>query len=371
MATGSGTWNYRDEYHDEFGRTYFRRYGDGLLSSIGLGTYLGEPTDAVDERYEAAIEQALSIGCNVVDTAINYRCQRSERVVGNALSKTDVDRDAVFVSTKGGFVPFDGDRPDDPGRFVKENYVDTGIVETDDLVAGSHCIAPGYIDDQLDRSLENIQTNIDLYYVHNPETQLRENDQEVVYDQLEEAFVRLEERASAGDIGHYGVATWEAFRVPSDHPSYLSLPEIVERARAAAHEAGTDATHFRAIQLPFNVAMADAFTVEAQPGADGPQSALWFAAEAGLNVFTSASIGQGDLVKYLPRDVESILEGESTVQRAINFARSAPGVTTSLVGMSRPDHVEENVAAGRFDPLGSKAFDELFVSAGADDDGER
>ncbi|WP_207590675.1 aldo/keto reductase [Halomontanus rarus] len=361
MATGPATWDYRNTHHDDFGRTHFRRYGDGLVSSLGLGTYLGEPTDTVDEGYEDAILEALERGCNVLDTAINYRCQRSERVIGRALEESDVDRDAVLVATKGGFVPFDGERPDDPGRYVKEEYVDTGLVDRDGLVMGSHCIAPDYVEDQLERSLANLDLEtIDLYYVHNPETQLRERSREAVYDQLEETFVRLEERAAAGDIGHYGVATWDAFRVPQDHPSYLSLPAVVERARAAATEAETGGTHFRAIQLPFNVAMADAFTVEAHETPTGAKSALWFAADAGLNVFTSASIAQGDLARDIPEDVAARLNGETTVQRSINFARSAPGVTSSLVGMSDPTHVRENVAACEYDPLGAEAFDAVF-----------
>ncbi|MCU4752281.1 aldo/keto reductase [Halobacteria archaeon AArc-curdl1] len=361
MVTGSATWDYRDRFYEDFGRTYFRRYGDGLVSSIGLGTYLGAPTDEVDERYVHSIEHALELGCNVVDTAINYRHQRSERAVGRALEQTDVDREAIFVSTKGGFVPFDRDRPDDPGGYVKKTYVDTGVIDRGDLVAGSHCIAPDYIEGQLDRSLENLGLDsIDCYYVHNPETQRREQSPESLYEQLEATFTRLEERASAGDISHYGVATWDAFRVPAEHQSHLSIAKIVDCARAAAREAGTGGTHFRAIQLPFNVAMADAFTVKSQAGADGNQSVLWFAANAGLDVFTSASIAQGDLLDGLPEGVAAVLEGETTAQRAINFARSAPGVTSSLVGMSRPAHVEENIGAGRYDPLGADTFDDVF-----------
>jgi len=84
---------------------------------------------------------------------------------------------------------------------------------------------------ETDRSLSNLDLDsIDLYYVHNPETQLAERSAEAVYDQLEATFTRLEERVADGDIRHYGVATWEAFRVPADHDSYLSLPEVVRRA---------------------------------------------------------------------------------------------------------------------------------------------
>jgi aryl-alcohol dehydrogenase-like predicted oxidoreductase len=361
MATGQGTWEYRDRFGDSFGRTYFRRYGDGVVSSVGLGTYLGDPTDAVDADYRESILATLENGINVVDTAINYRCQRSERVVGRALDETDVDRDAVLVATKGGFVPFDGERPADPGEYVREEYVDAGLIDRDDLVRGTHCIAPAYLDDQVDRSLANLGVEtIDLYYVHNPETQLRERSREAVYDQLEAAFRRLEERVDDGDIDAYGVATWNAFRVPQDHEKYLSLPEVVSRARDAADDAGNDSTGLRAIQLPFNVVMADAFTVESHDSPEGRQSALRFAREAGLNVFTSASIAQGELARNIPEEVAAKLSGDTTAQRAINFARSAPGVTCSLVGASSPEHVEENVAAGTFDPLGADAFDAVF-----------
>ena len=362
MVTRDATWAYRDEFGDEFARTYFRRFGEGVASSIGVGTYLGDPTDEADEAYRDAIVEAIESGINVVDTAINYRNQRSERVVGEAIADADVDREAVLVATKGGFVPFDGDRPDNPGQWIHSEYVDSGIVDSEALVAGQHCIAPAYIEDQLDRSLDNLDLDtVDLYYVHNPETQLSERSAEAVYDQLEDTFTRLEERAAAGDIRQYGVATWEAFRVGPEHDSYLSLPEVVSRARAAAKRADNAATHFRAVQLPFNVVMADAFTVEGQEGADGAQSTLWFAHDAGLNVFTSASLAQGKLATAgLPADVAERVSGETSAQRAINFARSAPGVTSSLVGMGSPEHVAENVDAGTYEPLGADAFDAVF-----------
>ena len=368
MATASGTWGYRDRFGDSFGRTYFRRFGPGVVSSLGVGTYLGDPTDAVDERYREAIAVALDSGVNLVDTAVNYRCGRSERVVGRALEEADADREAVVVATKGGFLPFDGERPDDPGAYVREAFLDTGLVDRADLVRGSHCIAPGFLDAMLDRSLDSLGLEtVDCYYVHNPETQLAERDRETVYDGLEAAFERLEERRLAGDVGAYGVATWEAFRVPPDDDAHLDLSEVLARAEAAAESAGVDDPDdhgFRAIQLPFNVRMADAFTVDAHGhGDDGERvSALEFARREGLSVFASAAIGQGELASSsaLPSDVAAELAGDTTAQRALNFARSAPAVTAALVGTSRVEHVRENVAAGTFDPLGASAFDAVF-----------
>jgi aryl-alcohol dehydrogenase-like predicted oxidoreductase len=362
MATRAATWAYRDRFHERFARAYFRRFGDCLVSSVGVGTYLGDATDAADERYHEAVVDAVESGVNVVDTAINYRHQRSERVVGRAIEAADVDREAVMLATKGGFVPFDGERPRDAAAYIESEYLEPGIVDADDLVMGN-AITPDFLEWGLERSLSNLGVDaVDLYYVHNPEAQLSRFDRETVYDRLEDAFTRLEERAAAGDLRHYGVATWEAFRVPPDHEKYLSLSEVVARARRAADRAGETGTHLRAVQLPFNVHMADAFTLGAHESTEGTESALSFAREAGLDVFTSASILQGDLAvpDGIPDAVDARLAGDTPAQRAINFARSAPGVTCALVGTGSPEHVAENVGAGTFPPLGADAFDEVF-----------
>jgi aryl-alcohol dehydrogenase-like predicted oxidoreductase len=370
MATAGATWGYRNRYGDAFGRTYFRRFGPGVVSSVGIGTHLGDPTDAVDERYRAAVAAAFEGGINVVDTAVNYRAGRSERAVAAALREAAVDREAVVVATKGGFLPFDGDPPADPAAYVRREFVEPGLVAPDELARGSHCLAPEFLGRMLDRSLATLGLDaVDLHYVHNPETQLAVRSAGDVYDRLEAAFRLLEARRAAGDLGRYGVASWDAFRVPPDHDRHLSLAAVHERARAAADAAGADEPGLAAIQLPFNVGMADAFTVAAHPPPDGAEggsgegarvSALEYARRAGLSVFASASLGQGTLADGLPEPISGRLAGDTPAQRAINFARSAPAVTCALVGTSSPAHVRENVAAGTFDPMGAAAFDETF-----------
>jgi len=115
---------------------------------------------------------------------------------------------------KGGFLPFDGERPDDPAAYVRERFIEPEIVAPDDLANRAHAIAPDYLEWSLDRSLNRLGLDtVDCYYVHNPETQLVTRSREAVYDQLETAFEALERRRTAGDIGAYGVATWHAFRV--------------------------------------------------------------------------------------------------------------------------------------------------------------
>ena len=94
----------------------------------------------------------------------------------------------------------------------------------------------------------------------------------------------------------------------------------------------------------------------------GTRSALSFAREAGLDVFASAPILQGDLAEPggVPDPAAAKLAGDTPAQRAINFARSAPGVTAALVGTGSPEHVAENVGAGTFPPMGADAFDDVF-----------
>ena len=73
--------------------------------------------------------------------------------------------------------------------------------------------------------------------------------------------------------------------------------------------------------------------------------------ELGITVMASASIFQSRLSRNLPGFVDEHLSGLSTdAQRAIQFVRSTPGVTTALVGMSHLRHVEENLATAATSP---------------------
>src|SRR5262249_17806182 len=165
-APAAGTTAYRAALKSTVPADHFRSWQGLAVSSVGLGTYLGPEDEATDRAYEAAVAHAVTGGLNVVDSAINYRRPRSERAVGRALPALHqsgrVTRDAVVVATKGGFVSFDGPAP-------------TGLFEPGDLVAGTHCMSPRYLEDQLERSLANLGLEqVDVYYVHNPETQLAE-----------------------------------------------------------------------------------------------------------------------------------------------------------------------------------------------------
>jgi len=335
-----------------------------LMSSIGLGTYLGHWDEHTDRSYQEAIKHAIELGCNVIDSAMNYRFPRSERAIGVALKQLfeagKASRNEIVVATKGGFFPFEDEPPRDPRAWVMENVVDKGLARPEEIVGGSHCMTPAYLEDQLARSLQNLGLEtIDIYYIHNPESQLEVVSRDVFESRLRAAFEFLERAASDGRIGCYGTATWNGYRQQQDSRGYLSLADVA----GLAHEVGGDAHRFRAIQLPHNLAMPEALTNANQP-VDGEQmSLLMAAARIGVTVMCSASMFQAKLSQNLPPFVGEALKGLDTdAQRAIQFVRSTPGVTTALVGMSQRTHVDEDMAVAAVPPASVDEFFGMFSS---------
>ena len=345
-ATPEGTAKYREQSGAAGG--HFRSGpGDLAVSSLGIGTYLGRDDAATDALYAASVRRALQLGINVIDSAINYRNQRSERAVAAAVRESGIPREGMVICSKGGYLPFDGARPHDHDAYVENTFVKTGILAREEIVAGCHAISPRYLDDQIERSRRNLGVAcIDVYYLHNPETQLGEIPRVEFLRRLREAFGALERACGDGRIGCYGTATWNGYLLDPDEEEHLSLREVL----AAARDAGGAGHHFRALQLPFNLEMDEAATHRNQDGS----TLLEAAREAGLSVFASASVLQGRLTQKLPQPVRDSLAGLRTdAQRALQFARSAPGITCALVGMKTPAHVDENAALAKIEPLQS------------------
>lgn len=335
---------------------FYRAAGSGLLaSSIGIGTYLGDPDDGDDRRYLDSLRAAIGVGINVIDAAINYRCQRSERVVGRVLASLADDRitrrDEIIVCTKGGYIPLEGTPPasrDEYNALIEREYFSRGVMRPDEVVGGGHCIAPGYLADQIARSRANLGVEtIDVYYLHNPEQQIPAIGRDSFRRRMVRAFEALEARVDAGDIASFGCATWNGLRVTPDARDSLALEEIVGVAR----EVAGDAHHFRYVQLPVNLAMSEALRTPTQLVAGRPRTALEAASELGLAVVASASLMQSALARSLPTAVRDALPRYDTdAQRALAFVRGVPGITTALVGMRGARHVAENIAIAETAP---------------------
>ncbi len=367
FATAEGSARYRDCFPQLRDAGHFRRtqpvpgVGELRLSSIGLGTYLGEPDDAADVDYTEAIITALRSGINVLDTAINYRHQRSERNIGAAVKQLiesgELRRDEILVCTKAGYLSFDGNLPADPRGYFMREYVEPGILDPRQLAGGMHCIAPSYLENQIKRSRRNLGLEtIDLFYLHNPESQLADISREVFRERLKHAFTMLERAVKAGKVRYYGMATWNAFRVPKGARDYISLPEAAE----IACEVGGEHHHFRFIQLPFNLAMPEAYGVANQASGTEKTSVLRAAARLGIAVMGSATLYQGQLTHGLPAFIGRVLGMSTDAENAIQFSLSAPGLTTSLIGMGHKEHVVANLKAALVPSAPQQEWEKLF-----------
>lgn len=360
-ATLEGVTTYQQRFSTALAAAHFREALGLKLSSIGLGTYLGEADDPTDAQYAAAISRALVRGCNVLDTAINYRHQRSERVIGRVVSLLDaqgiVKRTEVIVATKGGYLPFDGAIPPDPHAYIEETFVRSGLATADDIVEWN-CIAPRYIAAQIEQSLENLGlTCLDIYYLHNPEAQLQKCSRQEFSRRIEAAFTTLEEKVTAGKIRFYGTATWNGYRQPNTARDHLSLADLV----ATAQRVGGQNHHFKVVQLPYNLAMPEVLTKQNQTLEKATVSFLEAAHQLGITVMASATMLQGKLAQQLPPFISEALTGLATdAQRAIQFTRSTPGLTTALVGMKSVTHVDQNMAVAAVPPASMSQFQKLF-----------
>lgn len=142
------------------------------VSTIGLGTmvHAGHFGPMKDSESVSAIETAIELGVNFIDTSDAYGAGYSESLLGKALKGR---RDQVIIATKGGNVMVGPDR-------------------------GKRNFDPGYISRVMDESLQRLQIEtIDLYQLHNPTVDVIERG--AVWEVLERA-------KQAGKIRHYGVS---------------------------------------------------------------------------------------------------------------------------------------------------------------------
>jgi len=326
-----------------------------------MGTYLGQPDDKTDGSYAASVIAAVENGINVIDTAVNYRFQRSERSIGSALkqlAQKGFSREEFILCTKGGYLTPDGSMPSDPNEYFYREYIQPGIFKPNEIVQGSHCITPRFLENQLGRSLRNLGVDsIDVYYLHNCETQLAEVSRPDFLERIRDAFIFLESAAATGKIQFYGIATWNGLRQESATRDSLQLSEFEELARDIAGEKH----RFRFVQLPFNLAMTEALTLGNQTLGGETKTVMEAASELAITLIASASLLQGQVARNLPPFVAQALGLQSDAERALQFARSSPGITTALVGMSHPEHVKANSRLAGIPPATVDEFSKLFA----------
>ena len=327
------------------------------MSAIGLGTYRGACDTSTDTLVADMIRTGLASGITHFDTAINYRCQRAERVLGSTLGahfrEQPAARSEIVICSKAGFVPWDSDEPSNRESHGHEAVVDRGLASRSDISPEGHCIAPKFIQWSVERTLENLNLKyVDVIYVHNPEAQRSIATDDETYRRLTCAFEVLEGFVQAGRLRAYGISTWNALRVDSDHPQHLSLQRVLKAA-----ESVSDKHHFTFVQAPLNLLMPELVAKRTQnlTAGNGQASVLTPIAAInalGLNLVVSAPLAGGTL--------------RSRAKSALDFVRSIPGVKSVLIGARNSEHVSLPCELLRAAPLTGREIFRLLESIGGD-----
>jgi aryl-alcohol dehydrogenase-like predicted oxidoreductase len=362
-ATAEGTRKFMENaFKNGMANSHFRSFNNLNFSSLGIGTYLGQLTAEDDIDLENAIYNSLKSGAvNVIDTAINYRSMKSEKNIGHAIKRLIEDkiisRDQVFISTKNGYITNDGDYPTiDVLEYMHKMYISQGIIDSKDISSGYNVLNPNYIRKCIDKSLTNMQLDtIDLVYIHNAyESWFQDISRSEFNEKIRRVFQVYEENRSQNKIRYYGMATWTCFRLPRNEEGYLSLEDMV---RIAEDVAGKD-HGFRFIQLPYNLAYREAYSLRNQTvNSDNDLTILEACNKLNIGVFTSVPLLQAKLFDVKIPDYLGI---DNQLLKIVQITRSTPNVIAPLLGQKKLNHVKENIELAKVAPLNNSEFNEAI-----------
>jgi len=363
FATAGGTRKFMENaIKNGIADSHFRSFDNLNLSSLGMGTYLGQITAEDDRDLENAIYESVKSGAmNVIDTAINYRSMKSEKNIGQAIKRLIDDRiisrDQVFISTKNGYITNDGDYPSiDVLEYMHKMFISQGIIDSKDISSGYNVLNPKYIRKCIDKSLTNMQLDtIDLVYVHNAYESWFEDITRNEFDEMiRRVFEVYEEYRSKNKIRYYGMATWTCFRMSQNEEGYLSLEEMVKLAEDVA---GKD-HGFRFIQLPYNLVYREAYLLKNQSvGSDNDLTILEACNKLNIGVFTSVPLLQAKLLSAKIPDYQGY---DNQLLKIVQITRSTPNVIAPLIGQKKLNHVRENIELAKVAPLNISEFNDAI-----------
>jgi len=302
------------------------------LSAVGLGSWLTYGSSVEEESARACIRRAYERGVNFFDTADVYARGRAEEVVGRAIR--DFPRDQLVLATKVYF-PM-GDGPNDRGLSRKHVRV------------------------EIDASLRRLQVDyVDLYQCHRYD----------VATPLEETVQAMDDLVRAGKILYWGVSEWNADQIAgatmlarargwaepvSNQPQYSALWRRVEpRVFPACKEYGLG----NVVWSPLAMGILTGKYTDAAHPPHGTRAA-GRAAEMMEDYFTQPVLDAVQRVKPLAERAHC-----TPAQLALAWCLRNDAVTSVIVGATRPEQVDDNVAAADLDvdPEIFREIDEILA----------
>ena len=311
----------------ELGRTGWQ------VSEISFGAWaIGGSWGDVDDRDSlAALNRAIDLGVNFIDTADVYGDGRSEKLVGQLRKQR---KENIYVATKAG-------RRLDPhtaGGYNRQNL--TAFVE---------------------RSLVNLQTDtIDLLQLHCPP-------HEVYY--MPETFDVLDDLVQAGKLRYYGVSVEkveEALKA-IEYPNVQSVQIIFNIFRQRPAELFFGEALRRKVgilaRVPLASGMLTGKMTQASTFSPDDHRAFNRHGEAFDRGETFSGVDYGTGLKAVDELRALVPAGMSLPQFALRWILMFEAVTCAIPGAKRPAQAEENIQAANFPPLSTttmKATREVY-----------
>ncbi len=298
------------------------------VSEISLGTWAfgGDWGTVGEDDAHAALNRAIDLGVNLLDTADVYGDGRSERLIGRLLK--DRPSDEIFVATKAG-------RRLDP--HTAEGY------NAENLTAF------------VERSLENLGVEaLDLLQLHCPPTETYRQD---------ETFGALDALQEAGKLKNYGVSVEkvEEARMALEYPGVKTVQIIFNIFRQKPAEEFFPIAEERNIGVLARVPLASGL-LSGKMSADrsfeeGDHRNFNRNGEAFDKGETFSGVDFETGLQAAEELKELVPEGATLAQFALRWILMHPAVSCAIPGGKNPAQVEDNVDAADLPPLSDAAME--------------
>jgi len=319
----------------------YRRFGstDLTVSELGMGcSGLGGGLHHDDRREAlATLWRALDAGVNFFDTSDTYSQGGSERIIGQAFQER---RGQVILATKVGFVYSALGRAAlrlRPLFRPIKNLLRPARASLNRVRYSQKSVdySAGHVVEGLHRSLQRLRTDyLDLYQLHNPPPEV------IRQGACFEAFERLK---TQGKIRYYGVSCAEVDDALwcFEHSGVSSVQVAVSLLDQQATASILPRAAKQGIGVIARVPLAQGLLAERQPDSKAEQVVKRQAVLAHRKRRTEA-------FRFLSTG------GRTMPQAALQFVLGLAGVSVVIPGMSRRDHLEENLAALAAPPLSAE-----------------
>jgi len=298
------------------------------VSEISLGSWLTYSGGVERDQTEACTRAAFDLGINFFDTANVYGRGAAEEAWGEILP--DFPREEIVLATK---------------VYFHMSKTDSGL-------------SADQISKQLDASLRRLRTDyVDLYQCHRFD----------VETPIEETMEALTAAVESGKARHIGFSEWTpeqiraGLEVPGAAKLVSSQPQYNAIWRAPEAEVFPLCAENGISQIVWSPLAQGVLTGKYEPGSPPPEGSRGSSGEMGnfISPYLEDSVLEA-VARLRPIADEA---GLTMVQLALAWVLSHDEVASAIIGASRPEQVEQNVAASGVELSGDTlaAIDEALA----------